>query len=145
MNRAALKRILEGGTVSVISASPDQALARAEGDRASEDPDLAAAYRLLQRDPKPVEAAFLLAMPLGQYEQEGRPLEIRVSWFSETLWFVPTQNEVKTLTNMGIGRGRIWTSRELAELLSLPSLSPQEVQTIAQAKLMFEGHLEVNS
>jgi len=121
MNRTALKRILEQGAAPHPSAlaTPPQPLGAVD-DRV---------------------VTPMLKMPLDQFERDGCPLEVRVPWFSETLWFVPGQADVAGLIQRGVGRGRIWTANELMDLLHLESLSREQVQTIAWAKLLFEGEV----
>ena len=75
----------------------------------------------------------LLAMPLDEFAREGQPLQIRVAWHAQTLWFVPHERDAAALTREGVSRGRVWTARELAALLSL-SVSDQmltSVRTVA--------------
>ncbi len=59
--------------------------------------------------------AETLAMPLDVFEARGAMAEIRVPWLPMTLWFVPSEREAAGLT--GISRGRIWTARELIDLI----------------------------
>ncbi len=80
-------------------------------------------------------------MSLERFALEGCPLEVRVSWFSRTLWFVPTDTEAALLANEDISRGCIWTARELLELFSIPGLTSKEVQTIATVKAEFAGRI----
>jgi hypothetical protein len=91
--------------------------------------------------PSPVLVARLVAMPLLRFEREGCPLEVRVSWLSVTLWFAPTETDAEALSQEGISRGRIWTARELGDLLSIPTLTTEQAQTIAQAKVEFGGQV----
>ena len=121
MNRTALKRILEQRAAPHPSAlaTPPQPLASVD-DRV---------------------VTQMLKMPLDHFEREGCPLEVRVPWFSETLWFAPGQADAARLIQHGVGRGRIWTANELMDLLRLEGLSPEQVQTIAWAKLLFEGQV----
>lgn len=81
----------------------------------------------------------LLTMPLDQYEREGDPIEIKVSWFTQTVWFVPTERDAETLMKEGVSRGRIWTAKELSDLLAIPGLTKERVKQMATAKRMFEG------
>jgi hypothetical protein len=68
-------------------------------------------------------------------------LELRVSWYPETLWFVGTEAAATALGLEGISRGRVWTARELADLLSIPSLTQAGAQTVARAKVAIAGEL----
>ncbi len=82
-----------------------------------------------------------LGMPLHQFAREGAFLEIEVPWLEVTLFFVPTEADMRTLTMEGISRGRVWTARELMDLLAIPRLTPQQAQTVALAKLEFGGEV----
>ncbi len=81
----------------------------------------------------------LLAMPLDVFAREGQPLEVRVPWLTVTLWFVPTDADGERLAQKGVSRGRIWTARELADLLSGTGLEGEQVKAVALAKLEFGG------
>lgn len=83
----------------------------------------------------------LLRIPLPQFEREGSPTEIKVTWFSKTLWFVPTANDATALVKEGVSRGRIWTAKELMDFLSVPNLPVEQAKTIALAKLEFGGEV----
>jgi hypothetical protein len=78
-------------------------------------------------------------MPLDCFEQEGQPLEVKVAWWPDTLWFVPVEVDVETLTKAGVSRGRIWMARELLDLLAIPGLTAEQVRKVATAKTIFEG------
>ena len=91
--------------------------------------------------PDPALVARLLAMPLDRFEAEGAPLELRVSWLPLTLWFAPTEADAEALVGEGVSRGRVWTARELMDLLSIPGLSLERVQTVARAKLELGGEV----
>ena len=58
-------------------------------------------------------------LPLDQFAREGPCLEIRVCWLPETLWFVPDERDAAGLAREGVGRGPVWTARELAVLMAL--------------------------
>jgi len=57
--------------------------------------------------PGVVDLTGILAMPLDQFAREGRCLEIRVAWHTETLWFVPDERDAAALRRDGVGRGRV--------------------------------------
>jgi hypothetical protein len=80
-------------------------------------------------------------MRLDQFEREGCPLKIRVPWLAEPLWFVPGNEDVALLVADGVSRGRIWTARELRDLLHIRNVAPKPVQTIARAKAELGGEL----
>ena len=88
-----------------------------------------------------VDVVAMLAMPLDQFAREGQCLEIRVSWFPETLWFVPDERDAAALACEGVGRGRVWTARELAELMALSGGTPKTVRTLALAKCVIDGDI----
>ena len=83
----------------------------------------------------------ILAMPLDQFAREGQCLEIRVAWHTETLWFVPDERDTAALMRDGVGRGRVWTARELAELLALSDQTLTTVRTVALAKRAIDGDI----
>jgi len=85
------------------------------------------------------ELPHLLSMPLGVFAREGQLLEVRVPYLAQTLWFVPGESDAEGLTQEGISRGRIWTARELADLLSCAGLSPNHVKAVALAKIELGG------
>lgn len=91
--------------------------------------------------PDPVAIARLLGMPLDRFALEGAPMEVKVPWLDVTLWFVPTEVAAEALAQEGIGRGRIWTAHELADLLSLSGLTKEQAWTIARVKLEFLGEI----
>lgn len=83
----------------------------------------------------------LLRMPLDDFARRGAPLGVRVPWYDELLWFVPTQGEAVLLEREGIHRGRIWTAAELLGLLSVPGLTHEQIITVGRAKLEFTGEV----
>jgi hypothetical protein len=85
--------------------------------------------------------AGLLGMPLDQYVRTGAPVEVRVAWHSETLWFVPDERDAVALGREGVGRGRIWTARELMDLMALSDLTVATVRTLALAKCAIDGDI----
>jgi hypothetical protein len=87
------------------------------------------------------EVARLVAMHLDQYAREGAQLEIRVPWQAETLWLVPEGRDTEALDREGVDRGRVWTARELMEVMALPDLAADTVRTIAIAKMTFGGNI----
>lgn len=62
-------------------------------------------------------------------------------WLKVMLWFVPTGTDAEALALEGVSRGRVWTARELRDLLTTPGLTTDEVQTIARAKVEFGGEV----
>ena len=93
-------------------------------------------------DPGFAEAVYrLVGMPLDQYGRDGPPLEVRVPWHGETVWFVPDDQQAEVLVREGVSRGRIWTARELSALMALPDPTPEIVQRVAAAKREFGGDI----
>ena len=88
-----------------------------------------------------VDLLAILAMPLDQFARVGHCLEIRVSWHTETLWFVPDERDAAALTREGVGRGRVWTAHELAALMSLSDQALTSVRTVALAKCAIDGDI----
>jgi hypothetical protein len=84
----------------------------------------------------------LLGLPiLPDFAAAGQCLEVRVPWLPETLWLVPAKQAVEMLLGEGISRGRVWTARELADLLSIPGLTQAGAQTVGVAKVAIAGEL----
>lgn len=52
------------------------------------------------------DAFRLLGMPLDVFARYGQPIEIRVPWWADTLFFVPDVRHAELLWNEGITRGR---------------------------------------
>jgi hypothetical protein len=90
--------------------------------------------------PNATALAQLMGMPLDLFAREGQLLEVRVPYLDQTtLWFVPSESDAEGLTQEGISRGRIWTARELADLLSCAGLRPHDVKAVALAKIELGG------
>ena len=85
--------------------------------------------------------ARVVGLPLGRFAEEGGPLEVRVPWHPDTLWLVPDERHAEILVCEGVRRGRIWTARELLDVMTLPGRTPDVVRTLALAKLTFDGDL----
>jgi hypothetical protein len=83
----------------------------------------------------------ILAMPLDRFAREGQCLEVRVAWHTETLWFVPDERDAVALGREGVSRGRVWTARELAELMALSDRTLATVRTLALAKCAIDGDI----
>jgi hypothetical protein len=84
----------------------------------------------------------LLCMPLANFARDDRLLEVRLTWWPVTLWFVPDERDAVLLVAEGVSRGRIWTAGELLDLLSIPGLTGDQLITIATAKVLFSGTLD---
>jgi hypothetical protein len=85
--------------------------------------------------------ARVAGLPLGRFEREGGPLEVRVPWHPDTLWFVPDERHAEMLVCEGVKRGRIWTARELLDVMALSDLTPEVVKMLALAKIEFDGDI----
>jgi hypothetical protein len=92
-------------------------------------------------DPVTADLAHLLPMPLDCFAREGQPIEIRVRWWPETLFFVPSPRDAEALCREGIGRARIWTAGELTGLLSASPLTTAALLTVMRAREMFAGEV----
>ena len=105
-------------------------------------PDEKAALRVHKAEvlallrPDPAEVARVLGLPLAQLD---RALEVRVPWWPDGLWFVPTVADAEALCAEGITRGRIWTVGDLQDWLSIPGMTKAGARTLALAKLEFDG------
>ena len=82
---------------------------------------------------------WLLGLPLDAFAGAGHLLEVRVPWHQVTLWLVPDEGAVQRLEAEGLSRGRIWTSQEVADLLSVPGIARESARMVALAKLGFDG------
>lgn len=94
---------------------------------------------ILQTLREPEGASRFLGLRLAEFEREGSALALRVPWLEGELWFVPVEADATVLTSGGVSRGRIWTVRELADLMSIPGLCLEKVQTIQTWKEGFGG------
>jgi hypothetical protein len=83
----------------------------------------------------------VVGLPLGRLEAEGGPLEVRVPWHPDTLWFVPDERHAEILACEGVRRGQIWTAREFLDVMALPDRTPELVRMLALAKIEFDGDL----
>ena len=81
----------------------------------------------------------VLSLSLAEYREQGSIIEIRVPYLDVTLFFVPSEREVPALQRESISRGRIWTTNELLDLLSIGSLTPESVAHVARAKVAING------
>jgi len=89
--------------------------------------------------PDPEAIAHVMGQPLDVFARQGQLLEVRVPYFAQTLWFVPGETDAETLAHEGISRGRVWTARELADLLSCAGLRPDQAEAVALAKIELGG------
>ena len=94
--------------------------------------------------PSPTEAVTtvtavtrLLEMSFEEFSEAEFIVEIRVSWWHETLWLVPNPTAVDALIREGVERRRIWTAAELADLYQLDTLQEKDRRVFALLKLHF--------
>jgi hypothetical protein len=88
----------------------------------------------------PAELGRVLGLPLDQLD---RVLELRVPGLPVTLWFVPADADAEELLVEGVTRGRIWTARELQDILSIPGITKAGARTVATAKVFMDGDVTV--
>lgn len=55
----------------------------------------------------------LAVLTISEFAAQDAALELAVSWFDETIWFVPRAEHAAILVRAGLGRGRIFTVDEL--------------------------------
>lgn len=90
--------------------------------------------------PGPRRAAIVAAL-VGDFAQHGGIHEVRVPGVPDTLFIVPTIEEGERLVALErVSRGRIWTARELADVLTA-RLSPTDFSAVALAKLALDGEV----
>ena len=87
-----------------------------------------------------VEDRFI-RMSCGEFARERFSVEIWLPGLDETLWLVPQPGDAARLVSKGIGRGRIFTAHELADLLSIPALTADDFQKIVRLKSMFNADI----
>ncbi len=87
------------------------------------------------------DVARLTAMPLSVFAREGQLLEVRVPWWPETLYFVPSQRDAEALRGEGIRRHRVWTADELLSLLEGPPYAPGTLRIVIVARREFGGEV----
>ncbi len=79
----------------------------------------------------------LVNMTFPEFSKQHYSIELRVDWFDETIWIVPTTSAADELIREGICRGRIWTAAELIDLHSIDRLPKTEARGIALLKAEF--------
>ena len=83
----------------------------------------------------------VLRMTLFQFAQEGCPIQLAVPGLADTLWFVPSEADVRELLMEGVHRGRIWTAAELRVVTAMPEGSQDDLLTLARVKVRFDGEV----
>jgi hypothetical protein len=95
---------------------------------------------------KPVTAVTavtaILDMSLTQFAAAGRAVEVRVPWLDETIWWVSGMEQLKTLLDRGVSRGRVLTAGELVDLAKVARTHPDDVVRLMRVKLAFGATLE---
>jgi len=121
------------------------ATVRTRGDRlrietAAELPaNLLAEVRARKADLLPL--ARQLELSLQDFARVGRPLEIRVSWWPETLFLVPDVRHAEDLWRAGVARERLWTASELLMLCGDALVTPETLRIIMVARREFRGEV----
>jgi len=80
-------------------------------------------------------------MPLDVFARQGQPLEVRVPWWPETLFFVPGVRDGESLWRGGVGRERIWTASELIRFVEVLGLTPEALRVVMVARQEFAGEI----
>ena len=83
----------------------------------------------------------LVGMSCSEFGRQRSALELRIPGLDGTIWLVPQHTDAARLVAEGIGRGRILTSRELADLLSIENLTPDDFQKIARLRVAFGAEI----
>ena len=87
--------------------------------------------------------ARLLYLPLDEFAQQDYSIELAVPWLPDTIWFVPRVEHIDDLIHEGVHRGRIWTTQELRDLLSLSGLTERDLVSLSRFKIEFDGEVLV--
>ena len=83
----------------------------------------------------------LLGMSLEGFAKQDYGIQVRVPWLDDTLWFVPTPAHSKVLIHEGTPRGRIWTAGELRDLISLPGIDRNDIESIGRLRAAFDAEI----
>ena len=87
-----------------------------------------------------VEERFI-GMSCREFGLQRFAVEVRIPGVDGTIWLAPQATDAVRLVAEGIGRGRILTARELADLLSIENLAPDDFQKIARLRLAFGAEI----
>src|SRR3989442_11190435 len=107
--------------------------------------DLLRAHRaevleILTRDRLTRDRERALAMPLDVYRRQGQPIEIRVPWWGETLFFVPDARHKAALVGEAIAPHRVWTATELLDVVPAAPDATALV-SLMHARKVFNGEV----
>ena len=64
-----------------------------------------------------------------------------MQYLQETIWFVPTARLAAQLLEEGVQRGRIWTARDLRDLICIGRATANSLKSIARLKAAFGGEI----
>ena len=83
--------------------------------------------------------ARLVAMPLDHFTRKGAPLEVRVPWLSETVWFVADERQAEALGRESVSRGRVRTAVEVMVGMAAEKRARETLRTLMVTKFTFGG------
>ena len=87
-----------------------------------------------------VEERFI-GMSCSEFARQRFAVELRIPGVDGTIWLAPQPVDAARLVSEGIGRGRIFTAHELADLLSIEALTSVAFQKIARLKVAFGAEI----
>lgn len=126
-SEAILKDLLTGSGIPALVR-----LAADAGQRAPTDP------------PAPLTADDLATMPLAAFATRSLILRVWADLLGEEVWFVSREAQVQVLQRRGIPRGKIFTARELIDLLKLFRVDKRKALLVCEAKKLFGGSLRID-
>jgi hypothetical protein len=80
-------------------------------------------------------------MSCSEFARQHFAIEIRVPGVDGTIWLVPQPTDAVRLVFEGIRRGHILTADELADLLSIETLTSNDFQAIARLRMAFGAEI----
>jgi hypothetical protein len=75
------------------------------------------------------------------FASDGQPIEVHVTWWSETLWFVPYLRDAETMWREGIARERLWTASELSAIIEGGRWTGEAHRMVTIVRQEFEGEV----
>lgn len=90
--------------------------------------------------PSPDRLAGIAEHLVGDFARHGHTHEVRFPGIPETVYVVPTIAEAERLASQGVSRGRIWTGRELGDLIETRVSAP-DFAAVALAKIALDGEM----